>query len=618
MRVPFDPTKEWHKSVNGAVKTGNEVWFRVVLPRDFGVTCCEMLLTDIDGNDTCISMDWDNTDGIEEWWQTKLTFENPALLFYRFRYTNSWGTTYVCKGENTFEAQLNGAEKWQLTVYAAEFETPDWIKGGIIYQIFPDRFYYSGKKKENIYSDRILRDDWGALPFYEPDEKGIIRNNDFFMGDFEGITQKLPYIASLGVTCIYLNPISEAHSNHRYDTANYMQSDPLLGTAEDFQELCQEARKLGIAVIIDGVYSHTGADSIYFNKLSRYDSVGAYNSDMSPYCKWYTFKKDRDDYNCWWGIKILPETNENEPSFTEFITGENGVIDYWLSLGAKGVRLDVADELPDEFLDNVRLAVKRNDKDNYLLGEVWEDASNKISGGGRRRFLLGRQLDSVMNYPFRKAVIDFLLTSNAERFMYNVFSITQNYPPCVMHTAMNHLGTHDTERILSILSGIDCEGKSRETQAKLEPDEEALKRGISLLKLANVINYTLPGVPGIYYGDEAGLTGCKDPFNRKCFPWGEENTEILDFMRDLARLRHEYDVLKDGEFYPISATLGCIAYLRYKYGTKRILVIVNKNSHMITYRLNGDMTNMYSVSGGVKFGDGVILQANGYAILTDY
>lgn len=617
MKVPFDPSKSWHKSISGAVAAGNSLWLRVVLPRSFGVTSCTLILSEDGKKDIHIPMTWDNTDGIEEWWQTEIFLDTPKLLFYYFKYENSWGKTSIGKGKETHLAEVNSTEKWQLTVYSPDFKTPDWIKGGVIYQIFPDRFYFSGSEKENVPADRVLRDDWGGLPEYKPDSKGIIRNNDYFRGDFRGIEEKLPYISSLGVNCIYLNPVCEAHSNHRYDTADYMKPDMLLGSADDFSSLCREARKYGIRIIIDGVYSHTGADSIYFNKFNRYDTVGAYNSPDSPYRKWYRFDK-KNKYDSWWGIDILPETNEDEPSFTEYITGENGVIDYWISLGASGVRLDVADELPDSFIDRIRTAVKRHGDDKYLLGEVWEDATNKISHGGRRRFLLGNQLDSVMNYPFRKSIIDFLLTANAERFMYNVFSITENYPPEALNAAMNHLGTHDTERILTVLCGIDCEGKDRETQVTLRPNEASLKKGLTLLKSALVMNFTLPGVPSIYYGDEAGLMGCKDPFNRKCFPWGEENTDILDFTKEMGNIRKQYDVLKDGGFYPISATLGCVAYLRYKEGTKRILVIINRNPHMITYRLNYDMTEMVSISGGTRFGGGVIIQGNGYAILTDY
>ncbi len=617
MKIPFDPSKSWHKSINGAIAAGNSLWLRVVLPREFRVTACTLILSEDGKEDVRIPMTWDNTDGIEEWWQTEIFLNEPKLLFYHFRYENAWGKTDIGHGAETHLGEICSSRKWQLTVFDPGFYTPDWIKGGIIYQIFPDRFHFSGEKKKNIPADRVIREDWGGLPEFRPDKDGIIRNNDFFCGDFKGIESKLPYIASLGVNCIYLNPICEAHSNHRYDTADYKKPDALLGTLEDFTSLCKSAENFGIKIIIDGVFSHTGADSIYFNKYNRYETAGAYSSPDSPYRSWYKFRKDGKTYESWWGIDTLPETREEDKSFSDFITAEDGVIDFWLKAGAAGIRLDVADELPDCFLDKVRLAVKRNGEDKYLLGEVWEDATNKISHGGRRRFLQGKQLDSVMNYPFRQAVIDFLLTSNAERFMHSVFSITQNYPPEALHTMMNHLGTHDTERILSLLSGVNCEGKSRETQSETVISEDSIKRGIKLLKSALVMNYTLPGVPSIYYGDEAGMTGCKDPFNRGCYPWGSENGEILDFTKKLAELRKSYDVLKDGNFYPISATLGCVAYLRYKEGTKRILVIINKNPDTITYYLNPDMMEMTTIFGGARFGGGVIIQGESFAVLTD-
>ncbi len=617
MKSPFDPSKSWHKSINGAIAAGSSLWLRVVLPRDFGVTACRLILSEDNKSDTVINMDWHSTDGVEEWWQTEIVINDPKLLFYRFCYENSWGKTEIGKQKDSCAGEICSDRKWQLTVYSPDFKTPDWIKGGIIYQIFPDRFCFSGEAKKNVPKDRILRDDWGALPHYLPDSEGIIRNNDYFCGDFKGIEQKLPYIASLGVNCIYLNPISEAHSNHRYDTADYMKPDPLLGSIEDFSSLCKSAEELGIKIIIDGVFSHTGADSVYFNKYGRYKNTGAFGDKNSPYYTWYKFEKDSDEYVSWWGIDTLPETKEEEPSFLSFITGENGVIDFWLKAGAAGYRLDVADELPDVFLDEVRKAVKRNGEDKYLLGEVWEDATNKISHGGRRRFLLGHQLDSVMNYPFRQAITDFLLSSNAEKFMESVFSITENYPPEALDCLMNHLGTHDTQRILTLLSGIDCEGKSREMQACVSISDSALKQGKKLLKMALVMNFTLPGVPSIYYGDEAALTGCKDPFNRGCFPWENEDSEILEFTRSLAALRRSHDVLKDGGFYPISATLGCVAYLRYKPGAKRLFVVINKNPQTITYRLNNDMTEMMPIFGGTRFGGGVIIPGESFAVLSD-
>lgn len=616
MKCPFDPSKQWHKSISSAIAAGSSLWLRVVLPREFSVTACSLILSEDGKKDLTIPMQWDCTDGIEEWWQVEIKLPEPKLLFYRFQYENAWGKTDIGCAEKSHLGEICSTNKWQLTVYSPDFSTPDWIKGGIIYQIFPDRFWFSGEKKENVPSDRVIRNDWGGVPVYLPDEKGIIRNNDYFCGDFKGIEEKLPYIASLGVNCIYLNPICEAHSNHRYDTADYKKTDSLLGTTDDFTSLCNKAKEFGIRILIDGVFSHTGADSIYFNKFGRYESVGAYNSPDSPYRSWYKFKKD-GKYESWWGIDILPETQEENESFCDFITGENGVIDFWLKAGASGIRLDVADELPDSFLDKVRIAVKRNGEDKFILGEVWEDATNKISHGGRRRFLQGKQLDSVMNYPIRQAIIDFLLTANAERFMHSVFSVTENYPPEALNCLMNHLGTHDTERILSVLSGVNCEGKSRASQADIKISEDSLKRGIKLLKCALVMCYTLPGVPSIYYGDEAGLTGCKDPFNRGCFPWGNENAEIQSFVKELGELRKSQEVLKNGRFYPISATLGCVAYLRYNEGQKRIFTVINKNPETITYYLNPDMLEMKAILGGARFGSGVIVPGESFAILSD-
>ena len=328
---------------------------------------------------------------------------------------------------------------------------------------------------------------------WEPDAEGIVKNNDFFCGDFAGITEKLPYIVSLGVTCIYLNPINESHSNHRYDTADYMRPDPLLGTDGDFKKLCDSAHSLGIKILIDGVYSHTGADSVYFNKYGRYGKGGAYNDEKSPFRAWYSFGKNRDDYKGWWNFNTLPEVKKTNPDYIGFITGENGVIDKWLSLGADGIRLDVADELPDGFIEKIRAAVKRHGKDKLLLGEVWEDASNKISQGGRRKYFCGNELDSVMNYPFRTAITDFLLTSNAQVFMDRVYSIYLNYPPKIMNLCMNFLGTHDTERILTVLAGISCSGMSRLSQSRLTYSDETLFHAKKLMKAALCMLYTLPG-----------------------------------------------------------------------------------------------------------------------------
>ncbi|MBR2040202.1 MAG: glycoside hydrolase family 13 protein, partial [Clostridia bacterium] len=429
-----------------------------------------------------------------------------GLYWYSFRYTSAHGDFEVKRTGESLGCVTSDGECWQQTVYSADFETPDWLNGGIIYQIFPDRFYNSGKIKENIPEDRYICEDWYAQPeFRQPNGKKRLCN-DYYGGDLKGIEEKLPYLKGLGVSCIYLNPIFEAHSNHRYNTADYLKIDPHLGDEKDLESLVKSAKKQGIEIILDGVFSHTGDDSVYFNKYNRYDSVGAYNSTSSPYFSWFNFKEYPNKYAAWWGIETLPETNENDLSFSNFITGEDGVIKHWLDFGVKGFRLDVADELPDGILDKIRMAVKRDSSENYLLGEVWEDASNKISYGSRRRFLRGRQLDSVMNYPFANAIIDFVKGGNGERLINVVMSIMENYPKPAIEVLMNHIGTHDTARILTML-GCDYIPKTREEQAVYSLSAENREKAINLLKLAVVLQYTLPGVPSIYYGDETGMEG---------------------------------------------------------------------------------------------------------------
>ena len=400
---------------------------------------------------------------------------------------------------------------------------------------------------------------------------------------------------------IYLNPIFEAHSNHRYNTADYESIDPLLGKEEDFISLCMEAHKLGIKIILDGVFSHTGDDSIYFNRYKRYDGDGAYNSKSSPYYKWYKFNNWPDSYSSWWGIDTLPETDETNPSYMEFITGKNGVIAKWMRLGADGFRLDVADELPDEFIVKIRERIKAENPEAFLLGEVWEDASTKTAYGVRRESLLGKELDSVMNYPFREAIIDYLVNDNAEDFMERILTITENYPKEIVDALMNPLGTHDTVRIISRLSGEDAEGpeKSKEWQAGFSLSTEQKERCKRLLKIAAAIQYTLPGFPSVYYGDEVGMEGLKDPFNRQAFPWRNLDMELLGFFEKLGKIRANNHMLRDAEFVPISGADGCIAYAREKDGNPKhsIILIANRASEAIDYRLPDYITNPIKLIG---------------------
>ena len=468
--------------------------------------------------------------------------------YYYFSYT-SGGIRHYIKKVNSHEGAEREGDLFQLTVYENDYETPDFLKGGVMYQIFPDRFCKSGKVHENIPKGRVLRDDWGGTPYYKPDHNGHVWNNDYFGGDFAGIQSKLGYLHDLGVTCIYLNPIFESHENHRYNTADYMKADPLLGTNEEFEELCQEAQKYGISIILDGVFSHTGADSVYFNKNGRYPEVGAYQSKESKYYDWYTFINYPNVYEAWWGIDTLPNVCENNEDYTEFICGDDGVLHYWLSKGAAGFRLDVADELPDQFLNNLRKSVKNFGKDKIVIGEVWEDASNKESYGVKRRYLLGDQLDSVMNYPFREAIINFVKGGEPRHFIDSIMTILEHYPKPTIDVLMNFVSTHDIERAINRLGGEYCDDKTKDWMAEKYLTDEQYEHGKNLLKAAMALQFFLPGVPSIYYGDEAGLQGYKDPFNRRCYPWGKEDKELIAYVSELSRIRKAIPNMKKGRTY---------------------------------------------------------------------
>ena len=598
MYIPYNSRLEYHKSIFGAVKTDQTVTFRIILPRDFCCHAAKLVIKKAEADEYgYINMQWDCMEGVgEEWWKVDFTAEKAALYKYHFEYDTSWGTSRIYHAGNGLAAIKGDGEDWQLTVYDKDFHTPEWLRGGIIYQIFPDRFASSGTKKQNVPSDRVLRTDRDGDPYWIPTAEGKVLNNDYFGGDLNGIEQKLGYLKSLGVTCIYLNPIFEAQSNHRYDTADYEKIDSMLGTEKDFKSLCESAKKLGIRIMLDGVFSHTGDDSRYFNRYSRYDSLGAYQSKESPYYGWYKFNKWPDDYESWWGIEILPEVNEDNSDFIEYITGKNGIARKWLKLGASGWRLDVADELPDEFLDEFRKAVKEEKADGLVLGEVWEDASNKSSYGKLRRYLLGKQLDSVMNYPFAGAVIDFIRDANAELFASRVMSIVENYPKEVLDVLMNHLSTHDTMRAITALAGENCAYRDRKWQSTHSLDEKEYHYGMKLLMAASAMQFALPGVPTIYYGDEAGMQGYKDPFNRRCYPWGKENGELVEWYKKLGKIRNENSVFKDGRFEILSAVAGCVAFSR-KNDDEAILVISNSNPHPITYYVKSEWCDAHDLLG---------------------
>ncbi len=560
-----------------------------------------LLRRDGEGQDTRIQMNYEFKENGALYYALETEFDT-GLYWYSFLYETEKDNHYINRGEHSLGTAFGGA-KWQLTVYDNGYSTPDWLGGGIIYQIFPDRFCKVGKLNAEAYPNRCIRENWGEKPEHRwvYGEKRVL-GNDFFGGNLRGITKKLPYLKELGVSCVYLNPIFFSASNHRYNTADYEKIDPMLGTEADFKKLCQEAKKLDIHIILDGVFSHTGDDSRYFDRYGKFGKDGATRRPDSPYRSWYKFKNWPKEYHSWWGIDTLPEVNEDDPDFLEYICGENGIARRWLRLGADGWRLDVADELPDVFLDRLRKAVKAEKPDAFILGEVWEDATNKISYNARRRYLLGEQLDSVMNYPFSNAIINFIKWGNGEEFAEAILEVCENYPAPALHLLMNHIGTHDTPRILTLLASNSPDSGNRDIQANTRLNISEFVSGISKLKCAAALQYTLPGVPSLYYGDEAGMEGYGDPFCRGCYPWGQENRELLQFYKKLGEMRSGTPCLKDGNIYFLAAERGLIAYTRENDNGK-ILVAVNVSDRPQKLNLPDDFKGINPILGNTTIAE---------------
>ncbi len=545
----FDPRSEFCKSPYGAVPCGSAVTFHVRPPLSEGFSRCVLVTRrEFSASLTEAELPLAGTDGDRARFSGVLTAPAEGeLVWYHFRLIRPDGASLLF--DKTGWRREGTPEDWQLTVYEPT-HTPAWFAGGVTYQIFPDRFRrLSVPSPDGMIGDRAVHENWSDIPDWRPDDRGEVRNRDFFGGSLAGITEKLPELADMGVTVLYLNPIFESASNHRYNTADYLTIDPMLGTEADFRALCQAAKALGIRVILDGVFNHTGSQSRYFNADGFYPGSGAAQSPDSPYADWFSFHPWPTDYDAWWGIKTLPAVREDAPSYRDFIIrSQDSVVRRWLRAGASGWRLDVADELPDDFIAEIRQAMEETDPDAFLLGEVWEDASTKIAYSQRRKYLLGHELHSVMNYPFRTALIDYLLGGDADRFRETLEALRENYPPAAFHSLMNFLGTHDTPRILTVL-GAHCVPDSKDERAafRLSPDERRI--GLERLRLAALILFTFPGVPTVYYGDDAGMEGWEDPFNRGGYPWGQEDPALKAWFAMLGRLRRDTGLLQAGQLH---------------------------------------------------------------------
>ena len=593
MRVYFNSRDEFYKNPFGAVKVGTEVVFRLRVSEPIRALKCFIAMWQNDKKLPEVEMEKESEENGDFIYVAKYKApKEPALIWYHF-ILQSFDEKYFYSNndlQSGGEGKLvdNSPRSFQLTVYKDD-KSPSWYKEGIVYQIFPDRFNrgidFIERKQETLKRiegknhGKVFVDDWDKPPFYDRDENGGVYSFEFYGGTLKGIEEKLDYLKSLGVTNIYLNPIFEARSNHRYDIGDYMKIDSLLGDEKSFKSLINEAKKRGIGIILDGVFSHQGADSVYFNKFSNYDSVGAYNSKESKYYPWYKFKKYPDEYESWWGITDLPEVNEMEPSYVDFICkGFTSVIKHWMKQGIAGFRLDVADELPDEFIVEIRKAMDKVRKDNILIGEVWEDATNKISYDVHRKYFMNASLKSVMNYPFMVNAVAFMKGRISVYELSEYFyKQMENYPREYFNSNLNLVDGHDRVRIITELSDArDVSEISEEEKYHDGIDRDKYLLAVSRLKALSVLQYTVPGTPLLYYGDEVGVYGYSDPYNRKTYPWGSEDNELLAHYQALGKMRNDNkEVFGDGDFKVVFTGNHTFAFER-NYDGRKVIVMINR------------------------------------------
>lgn len=499
------------------------------------------------------------------------TNELPApdgLYFCHFEFLSGGVRYFTAFGEgNRCYIDTHFVNETQILVYDEKYLPPEWLYGGVMYQIFPDRFARGGAAVRR--EDAKYNEDWeNGIPEYPEIRGDSFPNNTHFGGTLYGVTDKLDYIESLGVNCIYLNPIFEAYSNHKYDTADFLSVDKSFGGDKALLHLIKKAHEKGIKIILDGVFNHVGNDSIYFDAYGKYGN-GACQSKNSPYFGWFTFNEYPNSYESWWGIKNLPRTVRCE-SYVDFITKQ--VIPKYMNMGVDGFRLDVADELESDFLDKIVSAIKEIKPDALVIGEVWEDASNKIAYGERKRYFRGRQLDSVTDYPVRNAIIDFVKYGNAEFLCDTVNALCRNYPPHKLQCLMNFLGSHDTERITTVLGGEPDMGEPNSVLAVKRMTNEKREQTKELLKQAYLLLAALPGVPCIYYGDEIALEGYHDPFNRTTFPEKGFSDVYSDFFKRVNRMRREEELFTANVTIAESLAKGVLRITRAKNGKKLIVM----------------------------------------------
>ena len=561
----------------------------------------------VDGvGETIIDMDHKG-DGF---FSASIECDKPQLKWYSFivstqdGYTCHVGAPVGATGGEAVTYDYADVPSFQITVYKHRATRPAWYEKGMVYQIFPDRYRRDANWRERAVKEvekprkgpgKKIVWDWNTPPVYDRASDNSIQNWDFYGGSLEGIREDLPRLHEMGITAIYLNPIFKALSNHRYDTGDYLTIDPMLGTEDDFKALAKDAKELGISLILDGVFNHTGDDSLYFNRYGNYPTEGAWQSEDSPWRDAYHFKED-GSYASWWGIGNMPALNEDSPLVRDLILGEDGVIRKWIRAGASGWRLDVADELSDEFIRDIKTALLKERPDGLLLGEVWEDASNKISYSKLRTYLQGDELDSAMNYPFRDMMLNFLLDKEtAYQAAERIESIRENYPPEALMCALNLLGSHDKPRVASVLGDGPDESQIPESErGRFRLDENSMGRAKGRFWLATLMQMTLPGVPSIYYGDEFALEGLSDPGNRRTLPEEDDihDRDMLTMIRNASGLRKTLPFLIDGTLQARALNDDVLCFKRRSADGQVATILINRslsNTRVVRVPVENDM-----------------------------
>lgn len=600
MQFYFDSRSKDCKRPFGAVKEGSKLDFNTYAQDGVFINSVVLALTDdATGQITRYQLEYKGkSDVATSMFGCRITAPKAGLYWYKFEIFSEEGITEY----------LNPRTKsqFQLTVYSEDYETPERFKGGVIYHIFVDRFCKEADPGVDTSTHSVYKQ-WNE-PLTLKDADGVYRANDFYGGNFEGIISKLDYLKSLGVNIIYLSPIFRSSSNHRYDTGDYLRLDPLLGTEEKFKELIDKAKRKGIYIMLDGVFNHTGADSLYFNKFGNYDSIGAYQSKQSPYYRWYDFINYPDEYMCWWGVTVCPTVNKRAEGYRKLIFGEGGVIDKWSRMGVSAWRLDVVDELPEEFVEKIRIAVKSVSDKKLLIGEVWEDASNKISYSKRRHYLLGKELDGVMNYPFKDAIINYSRGGRAKAFVDAIMTICENYPKKSLDCTMTLIGSHDTVRVLNRLSDYNISGLDKAARAKVVLEGDILAAAKARLKIASALQFFLPGIPSVYYGDESGMQGYEDPLCRRPMNWDSQDKELLDHYKTLGMLRKKYRSQITGSIKLYES--GGVLYLERRAKEHRVVVACNTTGSakaLNTDKVVKDLLTGNTVAAGAKLADKAVI-----------